>query len=126
LAKNIEVVKGDNREVLKELGTGTYESVYFSPMFVCPKKVCPDRMGLREIAPKDFVAESTIREGLRVARKRVAVKLNRDHPRDFPIPSPQHIVGGKKSYVQYYVYLPTPDIQHSTTSTSGQSFPAHL
>ena len=83
-------------------------------------------MGLREIAPKDFVSESTLREGLRVARKRVAIKVNRDRPPDFPIPPPHHIFGGKKSYVQYYVYLPAPQTQPSTTSASPQLSPTHL
>ncbi|MHA2611796.1 MAG: class I SAM-dependent methyltransferase [bacterium JZ-2024 1] len=126
LAKNIQVVRGDNREVLKQLETGTYDSVYFSPMFVQPKKICPDRMGLREIAVKDFVTESTVREGLRVARKRVVLKVNRDRPPDFPIPPPQDIVGGKKSYVQYYVYLPASHLQPPLVSTSPNLTSPHL
>ncbi len=106
LAPLIQVYCADNREVLKQLGTRSFDCVYFSPMFIQPKKFCPDRMGLRQVAPKDFPDEETIREALRVAKKSVAMKVNRDRPKDFPIPTPSAIIGGRRSYVQYLIYQP--------------------
>lgn len=106
LAQQIQVICADHTDVLHTLGDKSCDAVYFSPMFVKPRKVCDDRMPLREVAPPQFVTAEAIRQALRVARKRVAIKVNRDRPTRLPIPEGYTVMGGRRAYAQYIVYAP--------------------
>lgn len=104
LAPLIRAVHADQRDFLQEAEAASFDSVYFSPMFVKPKRISDDRMPLREIAPKDFVNAEVLSEALRVARRRVVIKLNRDRPQDAALPPGYRMISGKKTYVEYAVY----------------------
>ncbi|MGH8103658.1 MAG: class I SAM-dependent methyltransferase [bacterium] len=104
LARLIQVVQADNLDFMLSARAKSFDSVYFSPMFVKPSHISSDKMPLREIAPKDFVTDEIVGDARRVARKRVVIKLNRDRPADLPLPEGHRMVGGKKSYVEYAVY----------------------
>jgi len=80
----VKPLKADNAEFLRKLKDKSYDVVYFSPMFVNPKKHCSVMAPFREVAEKDFITEETLREAERVARKRVAVKINKSALKLFP------------------------------------------
>lgn len=103
-ASLIRVVCADHTDILRSTASASCESVYFSPMFINPRRVCDDRMPLREFAPSQFVSPEALKEAFRVARKRVAIKVNRDRPPDLPLPKGYRIFGGRSAYAQYIVY----------------------
>jgi hypothetical protein len=104
LASQIRVFCADHTDVLRSVADRSYDAVYFSPMFIQPRKVCDDRMPLREFAPATFVSSEALREAFRVARKRVVIKINRDRPPGIPLPRGYRVSGGRRAYAQYLVY----------------------
>lgn len=72
--KRIEVVNKEHYEFLKNLDTGSFDIVYFDPMFRRPllksQAISPLR-GLANHQPLDRIA---VEEACRVARKRVVIK----------------------------------------------------
>ncbi|MHA2647670.1 MAG: class I SAM-dependent methyltransferase [bacterium JZ-2024 1] len=104
LAQHIEVIQADHARVLRELPDRSFEAVHFSPMFVKPRKKCDDRMPLREVAEAGFVSPDALFDAFRVARKRVAIKVNRDRPPMASLPHGYEVISGRRAYAQYIVY----------------------
>ncbi|SHH02703.1 Putative SAM-dependent methyltransferase [Thermosyntropha lipolytica DSM 11003] len=72
--KRIEVVNVDYREYLSSLKDNSFDIVYFDPMFRKPILKSQAISPLRLLACLEPVAEESLREALRVARKKVVMK----------------------------------------------------
>lgn len=70
----IEVLHADAREYLKTLPSGSFDVVFFDPMFAKPKKAQPAFEVLRRFAEHAPLTPETLAEGRRVARRWVVVK----------------------------------------------------
>ncbi|MBE3553456.1 MAG: class I SAM-dependent methyltransferase [Thermicanus sp.] len=70
----IEVVTGDHGDILKRLPTGSFDVVYFDPMFREPVANSPGLVALRPWANPSPLRRETIEEALRVCRRKVMMK----------------------------------------------------
>lgn len=73
----VEVRRADHREVLKELPPGSFDVVYFDPMFHQPLVKSSGINGLRPLADHRPLTPGIIDLALRVAAKRVVAKDSR-------------------------------------------------
>jgi predicted methyltransferase len=72
--RRIEVVAADHREYLHDLDDRSYDIVYFDPMFTHPIFKSQPISPLRKLADHDRLAQDSIDQACRVARKRVVMK----------------------------------------------------
>ncbi|GED29119.1 class I SAM-dependent methyltransferase [Brevibacillus centrosporus] len=72
--RRIEVQCGNHLDVLKGLPDGSFDVVYFDPMFEMTVHSSTGIAGIREYANAEMLREEAISEALRVAKKRVVVK----------------------------------------------------
>jgi 16S rRNA (guanine1516-N2)-methyltransferase len=70
----IQVVHADAREYLRTLPGGSFDVVFFDPMFARPRKAQPGFDVLRRFADHAPLTPETLEEGRRVARRWVVVK----------------------------------------------------
>ncbi len=101
--KLIEVLNKDNSSFLFSAKENSFDVVYFSPMFIKPKFRCDVMTPFREVAFKGFPDEKTIEQAVRVARKRVVIKINEAAASLFPYLSEFELSGGA-GHVKYLVY----------------------
>lgn len=76
----IEVIGADHRALLPTLRDGSYDVVYFDPMFRRPVLHSPGIAPLRGLAEAAPLERGAVEEALRVARHRVVMKERRDSP----------------------------------------------
>ena len=74
----IEVAAGDHRRVLPRLPDGSYDVVYFDPMFRRPLVRSSGMAPLRHLVETAPLDPRSVAEALRVARRRVVLKERRD------------------------------------------------
>ncbi|MEA4924377.1 MAG: class I SAM-dependent methyltransferase [Syntrophomonadaceae bacterium] len=72
--KHVEVINCDHRAYLKSQASGTYEIVYFDPMFINPILHSQPISPLRHLANHDQLDREVVQIACRVARKRVVLK----------------------------------------------------
>lgn len=77
-AEKINVVLGQHYDFLKAQPTGSFDSIYFDPMFEQPKLEAHGINGFRHLAAREKLTEEVLVEALRVCRKRVVVKERMD------------------------------------------------
>ncbi|MDD4169523.1 MAG: class I SAM-dependent methyltransferase [Desulfotomaculaceae bacterium] len=76
--RRVQVIPVDHREYLRMLPPGSFDVVYFDPMFRLPRRKSPAINVMRTLADPDSLERETIRLALKVAVKRVVVKEGRD------------------------------------------------
>ncbi|MDD2586144.1 MAG: class I SAM-dependent methyltransferase [Syntrophomonadaceae bacterium] len=72
--KKIEVINSEHYTYLKQQQDNSYDIVYFDPMFRKPLLKSQPLSGLRVLANHEPLSPETIKEAIRVARKRVVIK----------------------------------------------------
>ncbi|WP_224925895.1 class I SAM-dependent methyltransferase [Bacillus pumilus] len=102
--KRISVISGDSIEQLKKYPDGSFDVVYFDPMFEETIQESTSIAPLRHAAEHDFDHEAAVLEALRVARKRVVLK---DHWKStrFKADSYQFQVIKRKTAQFHYGYI---------------------
>ncbi|MDD3653637.1 MAG: class I SAM-dependent methyltransferase [Desulfotomaculaceae bacterium] len=76
--RRVQVLQADHREYLRMLAPGSFDIVYFDPMFRLPRRKSPAINVMRTLADPDSLERETIHLALKVAVKRVVVKEGRD------------------------------------------------
>ncbi len=70
----VEVINSDHKNYLHQQADGSYDIVYFDPMFTKPLLRSQPISPLRKLANHDALDRDIIKEACRVARKRVVLK----------------------------------------------------
>lgn len=74
LAKGIELVHGDFRDILPQLPPNSFDVVYFDPMFAVPVIEASSLIPLRPLAQDQPLTPEDIHLAARVAKKKVVLK----------------------------------------------------
>jgi 16S rRNA (guanine1516-N2)-methyltransferase len=74
-ASRVSVQHGDATEVLATLGDNTVDVVYLDPMFDVPQKASASFSLVRQLADGRPVSARLLEEGVRVARRRLVLKV---------------------------------------------------
>ncbi|MCR4440873.1 MAG: class I SAM-dependent methyltransferase [Peptococcaceae bacterium] len=99
----LKVINVDFREFLKQQAAGSFDVVYFDPMFRHGRKKSSSINALRPLAKHDPLNEEDIREALRVAKCRVVVKESAKSG-EFARLKAHFVSGGRYSPVAYGVW----------------------
>ncbi|WP_207643769.1 class I SAM-dependent methyltransferase [Heliomicrobium modesticaldum] len=99
----IRVLQGDHRALLKSFAKGSFDSVYFDPMFRQALRASNGIGGLRQLADPRPIEADVIAEARRVARRRVVMKERRDSP-EWDRLAPERVEGGKYAPVAYGIW----------------------
>ncbi|MZP28586.1 class I SAM-dependent methyltransferase [Heliobacterium undosum] len=99
----IRVLQGDHRALLKGFSNGSFDSVYFDPMFRQALRASNGIGGLRQLADPRPIEADVIAEARRVARRRVVMKERRDSP-EWERLAPEHVECGKYAPVAYGIW----------------------
>ena len=100
--RRITVCATDALTYLREQAAGSYDVVYFDPMFRCPLHESAGMNALRARADMRALTPETVAEARRVARRRVVMKERRESG-EFERLGFFEVVGGKYSRVSYGV-----------------------
>lgn len=100
--RRVEVVQSDYEEFLRSLPDGSYDVVYFDPMFRHPLKDSVQLAPLRPWAEPAPVSLAAVAEACRVAKRRVVLKEN-SRSLEFARLGFSKIAGGRYSSVHYGV-----------------------
>ncbi|ABO50405.1 conserved hypothetical protein [Desulforamulus reducens MI-1] len=100
--RRIQVVNQHHLHYLRNLPSNTFDVVYFDPMFRVPKVKSSSMAPLRDLANSSPLSIEAVAEAVRVARKRVVMKENRES-QEFQRLNFQLIQGGRYSPVAYGV-----------------------
>jgi 16S rRNA (guanine1516-N2)-methyltransferase len=98
--RRVEVVGEDHLTFLRRQPEASFDIVYFDPMFETPLRSSVALSPLRALADHGRVSPEAVAEARRVARRRVAVKNNRESPVWQELGITQ-VVGGSSSRVAY-------------------------
>ncbi|WP_286725135.1 class I SAM-dependent methyltransferase, partial [Pelotomaculum sp. PtaB.Bin117] len=69
--QRVEVVRADHRDYLRTLPAGSFDVVYFDPMFRLPGRRSPAMNALRALADPEPLDRETINLAVKIANKRV-------------------------------------------------------
>ena len=100
--RRIEVVQTEHLSFLCQQASGSFDIVYFDPMFREPVRTSQALAPLRAIADAHPLQQETIKEAIRVARRKVVVKERRGSS-EFERLGIHTVVGGESSRVAYGV-----------------------
>ncbi|MGE6629688.1 class I SAM-dependent methyltransferase [Bacillus sp. NPDC077027] len=102
--KRICVKCGDSLDVLMTLPDNAFDVVYFDPMFEETIETSASMAPLRQVAEHHFLKEASIKEAIRVAKKRVVLK---DHWKStrFSSDTYQFQVIKRKTALFHYGYI---------------------
>jgi hypothetical protein len=100
--RRVEVLAADHREYLPVVADGSFDVVYFDPMFRVPRRASSVMEPLRPLAESAPLDPGAVAEAVRVARRRVVLKERRDSP-EFRRLGFERVVGGRYSPVAYGV-----------------------
>jgi len=100
--RRVEVVQADHRDYLRKLPAGSFDVVYFDPMFRLPRRRSPAINALRVLADSEPLGRETINLAVKIANKRVVVKERRDSA-EFGRLGFEKIHGGRYAPVVYGV-----------------------
>ncbi len=98
--RRVEVVTADHREYLQAQENGSFDVVYFDPMFRVPRHASSAMEPLRRLADARALDPESLAEAVRVARRRVVLKERRGSP-EFERLGFRQIAGGRYSPVAY-------------------------
>lgn len=98
--RRVQVINEDHLRFLKNSLDNSYDIVYFDPMFRTPQTRSPAIKPLRHLADQQPLSNEAVKEGLRVARRRVILKEARKS-NEFARLGFERIEGGKNSFVAY-------------------------
>lgn len=98
--RRVEVVCADHREVLKQYPAGSFDVVYFDPLFSSPVMQSQAMGSLRELADPRSITPEVLAEAMRVARRRVVIKDSRGSPL-WQALGITNVAGGRGSRVEY-------------------------
>lgn len=103
--RRIKVICDDNHHYLARLKQGSFDVVYFDPMFREPKRGNGSAIEqIRPLAGHEPLARATIKRALYVAKRRVVVKEARKSG-EFDRLGADQVAGGKHSPVQYGIWF---------------------
>lgn len=100
--RRIHVVAADHGDYLSGLPDGSFDIVYFDPLFREPVQESVHMRPWRELGVAKPLTRSIIEEACRVARRRVVIKERQGSP-VFDELGVDTIVGGRKSRIAYGV-----------------------
>lgn len=100
--RRIKVIHSDHVSYLKNLPDGSFDVVYFDPMFRVPREQSSSIAPLRPLANNNALSKEAVDEAVRVARKRVVMKETRNSP-EFHRLNFDTVQGGRYSPVAYGV-----------------------
>lgn len=98
--RRIEVICCHHLNFLREQPDNAFDVVYFDPMFRHPREQSSSMAPLRPLANKHPLTLEAVEEALRVARRRVVMKENRNS-QEFIRLNFHTVVGGRYSPVAY-------------------------
>ncbi len=98
--ERIEVIQANHLEFLRQQERGSFDIVYFDPMFRVPVTSSQALSPLRVFADHRPLSIEAVTEALRVARRRIVVKERKDSP-EFQRLGIKRVVGGESSRVAY-------------------------
>lgn len=98
--RRIQVECADHRTALAHLPSGSFDIVYFDPMFREPVYESAHFTPLREIVDDRPLDRASVQEARRVARRRVVIKERRGSP-VFQELGVTTVIGGRKSRIAY-------------------------
>ena len=105
--RRISVVNCDCRQYLAAAAPGSFDVVYFDPMFCRPVEASPGIAGLRRWACHAPIDEETFNMALRAASSAVVLKTRR-YARPPAWREPDRVAGGASSTVKYLVWRTGP------------------
>jgi len=76
-AGRIEVLRADHTEFMRSCDDGSYDLVYFDPMFSEPVRASSSMWRMRQVADDRPLSDEAMDEARRVARRRIVVKGRR-------------------------------------------------
>lgn len=100
--KRVQPIQSDALEYLRSLADGSFDVVYFDPMFREPVYTSANFKPMRSIVETDAVSEAMVTEAMRVAKYRVVMKETKDSP-EFARLGFAKRCGGKYSRIQFGV-----------------------
>jgi hypothetical protein len=100
--RRVHVIHANHERYLASCREGSFDIVYFDPMFDRPLTHCPSIDPIRTIATHETLSGEALLEAQRVARRRVVVK-NRKGSDTLESLGIHTIVGGRWSRVEYGV-----------------------
>ncbi|WP_066635589.1 class I SAM-dependent methyltransferase [Desulfolucanica intricata] len=100
--KNISVINTHHYDYLRRAREDSFDIIYFDPMFRQPKLKSTNLAPLRMLANPEPLTIETLKEAVRVARKRVVVKERRNST-EFKRLGINRIEGGKYAPIVYGV-----------------------
>lgn len=77
LMRRVEAVHADHGEYLRGCADGSFDLVYFDPIFDEPLQKSQSMAPLRAVAEREPLEESAVQQAARVARRRVVIKQKR-------------------------------------------------
>lgn len=104
LLRRIEAHCADHQLVLPTLDSDSFDVVYFDPIFDRPLLASAAMAPLRALADPGVLTPEAIREGRRVARRRVVVKQRKGSELWSDL-QPDEIVSGGAAKIEYGVFL---------------------
>jgi hypothetical protein len=93
----------DHQDFLNELPANSYDAVYFDPMFQHAYLRSTSINAIRPFAVYQTLQAATIKEALRVARKRVVMKETARN-KEFYRLEPTRVTGGRYSPIAYAIW----------------------
>ncbi len=105
--RRIEVHRADYHDVLSESADGSFDVVYFDPIFAQPLEASPAMVPLRALADDQPVDVGALEQARRVARRAVVVKQRRGSNYWQGLPFAVEIVAGGNSRIEYGVIKPS-------------------
>ncbi|MDD4335579.1 MAG: class I SAM-dependent methyltransferase [Desulfotomaculaceae bacterium] len=100
--RRIKVINTKHKEYLASLKTGSYDIVYFDPMFRYPRRKSPGINAARMLANHEPIDREIIEMAFNAAVRRVVMKERRDSA-EFARLGFKYILGGRYSPVAYGV-----------------------
>ncbi|WP_245987627.1 class I SAM-dependent methyltransferase [Cohnella lupini] len=79
--RSIKAVYGNNEQSMTRMEDNSVDIVYFDPMFERPVTTSDSIIPLRSQAHREPLSEESVREAIRIARKKVVLKDHRDSGR---------------------------------------------
>jgi 16S rRNA (guanine1516-N2)-methyltransferase len=98
--RRINVINVDHKSYLKNQADNSFDIVYFDPMFRSPLYKSQAISTIRGLANPEPIHEETIKEAIRVARRRVVVKERQGSPEFFRLRIPR-ILGSPNNKIAY-------------------------
>lgn len=98
--RRIKIININHKEYLASLKEGSYDIVYFDPMFRSPRRRSPGINAARMLANPEPLDPETVELAFNAAARRVVMKERRSSA-EFERLGFKHVIGGKYSPVAY-------------------------